>query len=72
MKELMRDLVPFIGDLLQQDCSETYFSIIVWCDCDENPKFVGGNDGSTPRTLKMLKRAGDVILANMESVEGHA
>lgn len=73
MIELMRDLVPFISDTLNgDDCDKTYFTIVVWCDCCERPKFIGGNDADTPRTLKMLKVACDGILDAHEFVEGHA
>jgi hypothetical protein len=72
-REIMRSLIPFIGETINKgECGGMHFTLIVWCNCCDCPLFIGGNDGDTPRILKMIRSAADTILLGHEMSEGHA
>jgi hypothetical protein len=72
-RENAQKIIENIGRKLAEDeCDSLHFTLVIWCDCRPFPLFIGGNDDDTPRTLQMLRYAGDNVLALQLPAEGNA
>ena len=48
------------------------YCLVVWTDDSGRPIFMGGNDDDSPRMLKMLAMAGELVEAMGGIESGHA
>jgi hypothetical protein len=72
-RELIGGMIENIGDALNSgECQDMRFCLIVWCGCADRPSYVGGNDGDTPRVLKMMKLASDGVMSVNFETRGSA
>jgi hypothetical protein len=63
-REIVAELIGDIGDALNSGaCRRMRFCLMVWCDCSDRPMYIGGNEGDTPRLLKMMKLASDGVMS---------
>jgi hypothetical protein len=71
--EVAREIIDEIGSALRESgCPDMRFALVVWCDCNNQPLFVGGNDHDVPRVLKMMKLAADTVMKVQLETRGSA